>query len=85
MKKTLNLLHVILPVVKCVNKIRAGALNRRQFREYCEVFDLKYGDIVLHCEVRWLSRGQVMKRLWKLKNIVHDFLEEKNELPEERA
>jgi len=35
--------------------------------------------------VRWLSRGQVLKRFWKLKHIVHDFLEEKDELPKERA
>lgn len=83
--KTLNLQHVMLPVVKCVNKIRARALNRREFREYCEMLDLEYGDLVLHCEVRWLSRGQVLNRFWKLKNTIHDFLEEKNELPEERA
>ena len=29
--KTLNLQHVILPVVKCVNKIKARALSRREF------------------------------------------------------
>ena len=31
--KTLNLQHVMLPVVNCVTIIRAGALNRREFRE----------------------------------------------------
>ena len=60
--KTLNLQHVMLPVVKCVNKIRARGLNRREFREYCELLDLEYGDLILHCEVRWLSRGQVLNR-----------------------
>ena len=83
--KSLNLQHVMLSVVKCVNKIRARTLNRREFKEYCEMLDLEYGDLVLHCEVRWLFRGQVLNRFWKLKNTVHDFLEEKNELPEERA
>jgi len=33
----------------------------------------------------WPSRGKVLKRFWKLKDIVHDFLEEKDELPKERA
>ena len=83
--KTLNLQHVMSPLVKCVHKIRARALNRREFREYCDVLDLEYGELVLPCEVRWLLRGQVLKRFWKLKKTVHDFLEEKNELPEERA
>ena len=83
--KVLHLQHVMVPVVKCVNKIRARGLNRRQFREYCELLDEEYGDLILHCEVRWLSRGQVLKQFWKLKRIVHNFLEEKDELPEERA
>ena len=30
--KMLNLRHVMISVVKCVNKIRARGLNRRQFR-----------------------------------------------------
>lgn len=83
--KTLNLQHVMLPVLKCVNKIRARALNRREFREFCEMLDMEYGDLALHSEVRWLSRGQVLNRFWKLKSAVHDFLEEKSELSEERA
>jgi len=35
--------------------------------------------------VRLLSRGQVLKRFWKLKHIVHDFLEEKDDLPKKRT
>ena len=76
----LHLQHVVLPVVKCVNKIRAGALNRREFREYCEIFDSEYGDLALHCEVHWLSRGQVLQRFLELKNAFHDLFEEKKEL-----
>ncbi|XP_076359110.1 general transcription factor II-I repeat domain-containing protein 2A-like [Tachypleus tridentatus] len=49
--KILNLQHVMIPVVKCVNKIRAKGLNRREFREYCEVLDMEYGDLILHCEL----------------------------------
>lgn len=33
----------------------------------------------------WLSKGLVLSRFWKLKDTVHNFLEEKNEVPEERA
>ena len=83
--KVLHLQHVMVPVVKCVSEIRARGLNRRHFREYCELLDEEYGDFILHCEVRWLSRGQVLKRFWKLKRIVHNFQEEKDALPEERA
>jgi len=75
----------MVPIVKCVNKIRAKGLNRKQFREYSELLDEEYGDFILHCEVRWLSRGQVLKPFWKVKHIVHDFLEEKDELPKKRT
>ena len=45
---------------------------------------MQYGDLILHCEVCRLSRGQVLRRFWKLNNIVHDCLEEKDELSEEK-
>ena len=38
--KMLYLQHVMISVVKCVKKIRAGGLNRREFREYCGLLDM---------------------------------------------
>ena len=46
MWKVLNLQHVMVPVVKCVNKFRARGLSRRQFREYCKLLDEEYGDLI---------------------------------------
>ena len=46
---------------------------------------MEYDDLVLYCEIRWLSNGQLLVRFWKLKNVVGDFLEEKVELPEIRS
>ena len=46
---------------------------------------MQYADLILHCEVRLISRGQALRRFWKLNNIAHDFLEEKDELPEENG
>ena len=45
---------------------------------------MQYGDLIIHCEVRRLPRGQVLRSFWKRYNIVHDFLEENDELPEEK-
>ena len=44
---------------------------------------MQYGDLILQCEVRRLSRGHVLRRFWKLNNIVHDFSQVKDELSEE--
>ena len=46
---------------------------------------MEYNDLVLYCEVRWRSNGQHLERFWKVKNVVGDFLEEKDELPEIRS
>ena len=46
--KVLNLQHVMVPIVKCVKRISARRLNRRQFREDCELLDEEYGDLILH-------------------------------------
>ena len=56
--KNLNLQHVMISVIEYVNKIRAQGLSRREFREYCGLLDMQYGDLILHCEVCRLSRGQ---------------------------
>ena len=74
--------HVMILVVKCVNKIRATSLHKREFRVYCALLDMQNGDLILHCEVPPLSRGLALRRFLKLNNIVHDFLDEKDELAE---
>ena len=71
-------------VLKCVNKIRARALNRREFRQFISELDTEYGELLLHCEVRWLSKGKVLARFWSLKTSILEFLTEINELPTER-
>ena len=52
----LSMNNVMKIVVKKVNKIRAPALQRPLFRELKEELKYQYGDLLLHAEVRWLSR-----------------------------
>ena len=72
-------------VTKCVNKIRARALNRREFRQFLVDLNEDFGELLLYCEVRWLSQGNMLARFWKLKRCVLQFLRENfiNELPVE--
>jgi hypothetical protein len=73
--------HVIDTAVHCINKIRARALNRREFRSLFEEETNDYGELLLHCSVRWLSKGRMLSRFFQLRNQVLHFLEEKKELP----
>ena len=59
MGKSLELKHGMDVVVKCVNKIRARVLNRREFRQFLLDMVEEYGDLTLHCEVQWLPKGKI--------------------------
>ena len=82
--KSLQMKNVMAVVVKCVNDIRAAALKRREFRQLLNEVDEQYGELLLHTEVRWLSRGKVLARFLDVKDHVYNFLCEKKMLPEER-
>lgn len=44
-------------VIKAVNKIRSNALNTRLFAQLCDENDEDFQRLLLHTEVRWLSKG----------------------------
>ena len=57
MLKKIEFVAVMISVVKCVSITRTIGLNRR---EYCGLSNMQYGNVILHCEVHRLSRGQVL-------------------------
>ncbi|KAM4560543.1 zinc finger BED domain-containing protein 5-like [Odontesthes bonariensis] len=59
-------------VVKIVNFIKARPVNKRIFAQLCE--DEAHQTLLLHTEVRWLSRGRVLVRFMELKNQIREFL-----------
>ncbi|KAF0771046.1 Uncharacterized protein FWK35_00009294 [Aphis craccivora] len=50
-------------VFKITNLIRGGnrSLNHRNFIKFLEELDCEYGDLLLHTDVRWLSRGKCLE------------------------
>ena len=54
--------EVMNAVIQIVNKIMAKGLNHRQFRALLDEIESTYSDLLLHNRVRWLSRGEVLKR-----------------------
>ena len=57
----------ITDVIKIVNLIGARALDHRQFVGLLEDEETEHGDICLHSNVRGLSFGKVLKRVWHLR------------------
>uniref|UniRef100_A0A803JA82 SPIN-DOC-like zinc-finger domain-containing protein n=1 Tax=Xenopus tropicalis TaxID=8364 RepID=A0A803JA82_XENTR len=67
--------NVMSVVVKCVNQIRSRGLTHRRFRAFLEEMGSEYGDVLCFTEVRWLSRGNVLKRFFELREEVKAFME----------
>lgn len=65
-------------VITTVNKIRSSALNDRLFKKMCCENDEDYNRLLLHTEVRWLSKGACLNRFWDLFDSVIQFLEERD-------
>ncbi|XP_076142759.1 general transcription factor II-I repeat domain-containing protein 2-like [Alosa pseudoharengus] len=65
---------VMKVVVSCVNFIRANGLNHRQFQEFLSELECEHGDVLYHTEIRWLSRGRVLKRFYLLLPEINTFL-----------
>ncbi|KAE8278788.1 Zinc finger MYM-type protein 6 [Larimichthys crocea] len=70
--------HGVMDVsVKTINFIKNNAVNSRCFAKLYEDMEADHIQLLYHSEVRWLSRGLVLKRLFELRNEVFSFLTEK--------
>lgn len=70
--KNLNLLATMQVAIKVINKIRGGhnSLTHRKFKNFLDEIDAEYGDLLMHTEVRWLSKGRCLDRLFNLRKEV---------------
>ncbi|XP_056126207.1 zinc finger BED domain-containing protein 5-like [Rhinichthys klamathensis goyatoka] len=69
---------VLDEAVKIVNLIKSRTLNARLFSILCNEMGAQFQQLLLHSEVRWLSRGKVLTRLCDLREEVLLFLTEIN-------
>lgn len=65
----------VMSDVKCINHIRCTALKHRQFRAFLEEIQSAYEDVLYFTEVRWFSRGNVLKRFFELRAEMKAFME----------
>jgi len=75
--KSVTITEVMTVVVRAVNFVCARALNHRQFRDLLADAEAEFGDLIYFCEVRWLSRGKMLERVFSLRDELASFLREK--------
>ena len=61
-------------VVKSVNFIKNSALNTRLFRKLCEDLNSEHKQLLYYTKVRWLSRGNLVARVFELRDEIKIFL-----------
>ena len=77
---SLRLQKLLAIAIKAINKIKANAKNSRLFRQLCNENDEEFERLLLHTEVRWLSKGESLSRYCKLHERVVEFLGEEPDL-----
>ncbi len=65
---------VLKQAVQIINFIKARPLNARLFSLLCQELGAEHEQLLFHTEVRWLSRGRVLHRLYELRSEVMTFL-----------
>ena len=69
-------LHSVMKqVIEVVNFIKARPLQNRLFTQLCQEMDSKFKCLLFHAQVRWLSRGKVLKRVCQLQAEICSFLD----------
>ena len=64
--------------VKMVNFPKSRTLNSRLFQLLCKEISVEHESLLLHTDVRWLSRGKVLHRIYELKEEVVKFIQKIN-------
>ena len=62
--------------MKMINYLKSkSALRHCKLREFLHVTPAKYDDLLTHNNVRWLSKGSALARIWELRGELNSFLE----------
>ena len=66
--KSLQFRNVMSTVIKCINIIKSRGLNSRLFKKLLKDLNADYHNLVYYCEVRWMSRSEMLTRFYLLRN-----------------
>lgn len=67
--------EVMNTMMRMINFLRASSSHQhRMLREFLREVDANADDLLLHNNVRWLSKGRVLERFWSIREEIADFL-----------
>ncbi|XP_049835054.1 general transcription factor II-I repeat domain-containing protein 2A-like [Schistocerca gregaria] len=72
-----EIVEVMNLVIKIVNSILSKALYHHQFKEFLNVMETQYSDLLFHNKVQWLSKDKMLRCFSLCLNELNKFLNEK--------
>ncbi|KAL2102327.1 hypothetical protein ACEWY4_001495 [Coilia grayii] len=73
--------QVLQDTIQAVNFIKTRPLKHRLFALLCNEMEARFHGLLLHSNVRWLSRGAVLNRVYEMRAEIAEFLSsEKHQL-----
>ena len=60
--------------IKTVNFVKKSALNTRLFSKLCKDMSADHTTLLYHTDVRWLSKGNMLSRVFELRKELEEFL-----------
>ncbi|ELK01982.1 Zinc finger MYM-type protein 6 [Pteropus alecto] len=70
--------EILLQSAQILSFIKNNALNSRMLQILCEEMGSEHVNLPLHAEVRWISRGRILTRLFELRHEIEIFLNQKH-------
>lgn len=62
---------VMNSIIKVVNYIKTRPVKSRFFHKLCEELGAEHTSLIYYCNSRWLSKGNVLARVYELRNEVY--------------
>lgn len=69
LKETMDSVMAIINFIRCTS-----SLQHRLFRQLLSDMSAQYNDLLIHNDIRWLSKGNALKRFCELKEEILEFL-----------
>ena len=73
-----ELLSCLNRIMKMVSSVKSSTLNTQLFAKLCEDVGSEHKCLLYHTEVQWLSRENMTRRVFELKNELLAIFREKN-------
>ncbi|XP_067947200.1 zinc finger BED domain-containing protein 5-like [Watersipora subatra] len=66
---------LMLNIMKLINLVRSkSSLRHHQLRKFLQKSDSQYDELLVHNNVRWLSKGRALQRVWTVRQHIEQFL-----------